>query len=448
MRQLVWTAALAVAALLPSDGAHAFCGFYVAKADAKLFNKASKVVLARKGEQTTVTMASDYRGQLSEFALVIPVPVIVGRDQIRVVDNATVDHLDAYTAPRLVEYFDPDPCRPQPVPMVAMSTGTMRVAASAAPAPERARALGVKIEAEYTVGEYDIAILSATQSDGLVTWLNENGYRMPSGAAPVLASYIKQDMKFFVARVNLKEQAKSGASFLRPIQVTYATAKFMLPIRLGTVNADGPQDMIMLMLSERGRIEPTNYRTERIPSNLNVPIYTKTEFATFYRAMFDKVVRRDGQKAIYLEYAWNMGWCDPCAADPVPNDKLAELGVTWIDGAGPPATGSTPTTIVGRPRPGPGAAVPVFITRLHVRYDAQSMPEDLLFQETADTANFQGRYILRHPYAGEATCEAGRAYQRDLATRYAQEAATLAELTGWEIAEIRDRMARSGQKAP
>ena len=118
-------AQLAVAA----GPASAFCGFYVAQADAKLFNKSSKVVLTRNGQQTAITMASDYEGEPSEFALVIPVPSFIKKDQIGVVDTKTIDHLDAYTAPRLVEYFDPDPCQdrvvalamaPQPAPMAAM----------------------------------------------------------------------------------------------------------------------------------------------------------------------------------------------------------------------------------------------------------------------------------------------------------------------------------------
>ena len=78
------------------------------------------------------------------------------------------------------------------------------------PRPQDAKRLGVTIEAQYTVGEYDIAILSAHESDGLVTWLNENGYKIPAGAADVLGSYIKQKMRFFVAKVNLGEQEKLG----------------------------------------------------------------------------------------------------------------------------------------------------------------------------------------------------------------------------------------------
>ena len=88
----------------------AFCGFYVAKADAKLFNRASQVVLVRHDDKT-VTMANDFQGDPTEFAVVIPVPTFIERGQIHVTNKALIDHLDAFTAPRLVEYFDQDPCR-------------------------------------------------------------------------------------------------------------------------------------------------------------------------------------------------------------------------------------------------------------------------------------------------------------------------------------------------
>jgi hypothetical protein len=441
LKPLFVAAVLGSTALLAPTPSQAFCGFYVAKADAKLFNKSSKVVLARKGEQTAVTMASDYQGDLKEFGLVIPVPTVVTREQIKVLESALVDHLDAYSAPRLVEYFDPDPCQqrtaswPQMVPMLGGAT----VSSPAIP-PARTAALGVKVEAEYVVGEYDILILSATQSDGLAIWLTESGYRIPADTAPVLGSYIKQNMKFFVARINLQEQAKLGYHYLRPIQVTYATGKFMLPIRLGTVNASGPQDMIVLMLTERGRVEPTNYRTTRIPSNAEIPIYTKAEFGSFYRALFDTQVKKDDMSVVYLEYAWNMGWCDPCAADPVPDDKLASLGAFWVD----PAASPQPPSSAVIPRI-PMQGVNVFLTRLHVRYDAQHFPEDLMFQETTDGSYFQGRYILRHPYTGPAACVAGEAYRRTLTARFIAEASTLSQLTGWDMASIREKMRASGQ---
>lgn len=109
--------------------------------------------------------------------------------------------------------------------------------------------LGVTVEAKYTVGEYDIVILSAKYSEGLETWLKGNGYRIPKGTSDILGSYIKQKMRFFVAKVNLKEHSKLGFSYLRPIQVAYESPKFMLPIRLGTINADGPQELFIYILN-------------------------------------------------------------------------------------------------------------------------------------------------------------------------------------------------------
>ena len=125
-----------------------------------------------------------------------------------------------------------------------------------------------------------------------------------------------------------------------------------------------------------------------------------------------------------------MGWCDPCAADPLSNDQLRKLGVFWLDGDATP----TPTGGVMRPRPMPrraaGRASNVFVTRLHVRYDGAHFPEDLVFQETGDRSNFQGRYILRHAWTGTETCSEADAYRRELSTCREKEAQTLAALTG------------------
>ena len=146
-----------------------------------------------------------------------------------------------------------------------------------------AKALGVTVEAQYTVGEYDIVILSATQSDGLQTWLGQNGYHIPEGLGAALAPYIRQGMKFFVARVNLKEHQRTGLSYLRPIQFAFESPKFMLPIRLGMINANGPQDLIVYVLSREGRVETTDYRTVKMPSGMDVPEFVQDEFGSSTR---------------------------------------------------------------------------------------------------------------------------------------------------------------------
>lgn len=192
MKKLFWALSLLPVLAANPDPAHSFCGFYVAKADTKIFNKASQVVLARQDDKTVITMVNDFKGDPKEFAVVIPVPTLIERGQINVGDKKIVDHLDAYTSPRLVEYFDEGPCQIRRLQERPMSLGAAGV--NSALAKARADVLGVTVQAQYTVGEYDIVILSAKQGEGLETWLKENGYRLPKGAAEVLGSYVKQKM--------------------------------------------------------------------------------------------------------------------------------------------------------------------------------------------------------------------------------------------------------------
>lgn len=408
---------IAIICFVPS--AWAFCGFYVSKADAKLYNKASQVVIARDGNRTVLTMANDYQGDVKDFALVVPVPVVLKAEQVRVGESKIIERLDAFSAPRLVEYFDEDPCATNyfndgalrnsvPAPVAQESTGNSR----------RDRSLGVTVEAKFTVGEYDIVVLSAKESNGLETWLNINGYKIPQGGKQLLQPYIRQKMKFFVAKVNLAELDKSGYEFLRPLMMAFESPKFMLPIRLGMINSTNEQDLLVYILSPKGQAELTNYRTVNIPSDVDLPLFVKDEFGGFYKSMFQTSYTKEDKKVAFLEYAWNMNSCDPCSAEPLNPEELRKAGVFWLDSS---------------------ANSNVFLTCLHVRYSRDKFPEDLMFQETANNQFFQGRYVLHHPFNGEAKCDAGRQYQRSLSRRFEQESQTLARLTGWNIQDIRKK---------
>jgi hypothetical protein len=412
--------AIPLALSLPS-AAWAFCGFYVAKADTKLYNQASQVAIARDGNRTVLTMANDYQGPVKDFAIVVPVPTAITREQVNVASPKVLERLDAFSAPRLVEYFDPNPCE-LPRPMMRGNSGRLMDAMPTAAPMERRRsdALGVTVEAQFNVGEYEIVILSAKQSTGLETWLKESGYRIPDGAEPLLRPYIRQQMKFFVAKVNLKEFDKSGFERLRPLQIAYESPKFMLPIRLGMTNAKGEQDLLVYLMSPKGRVDLTNYRTVNMPSDAEVPEFVKAEFGDFYKAMYATAHRKENRKVAFLEYAWSMRGCDPCAAEPLNPEELRQAGVFWVN----------PNEFSND----------VFITRLHVRYSRDRFPEDLMFQETSNQSQFQGRYILRHPFTGETKCQAGQEYKRSLPPRLEREAQTLASLTGWNINEIRRKL--------
>ncbi|WP_375496661.1 DUF2330 domain-containing protein [uncultured Nostoc sp.] len=425
-----------VAVFCFAPAAWAFCGFYVAKADTKLYNKASQVVIARNGDRTVLTMANDYQGEVKDFAIVVPVPTVLQKDQVRVALPNIIERLDAFSAPRLVEYFDPDPCAPLPVFSLNRSF-TQTAAVNNAAFQISDGDLGVTVEASFNVDEYDIVILSAKESGGLETWLTQNGYKIPQGAKQLLQPYIRSSMKFFVAKVNLDKFEESGYQLLRPLQISYQSPKFMLPIRLGMINAKTEQDLIVYILSPQGEAQITNYRTVKIPSNVNIPVFIKNEFGEFYKSLFQTAYTKEGKRVGFLEYAWDMGSCDPCAADPLTQEELKEAGVFWLNDNS--LSKLTKVKPIRKFAP-PPLNSNVFISRLHVRYTRDTFPEDLIFLQTANRELFQGRYVLQYPFEGELKCEAGKEYKRSLPKRFEQEAQTLAKLTNGNIQDIRNKM--------
>jgi hypothetical protein len=442
--KVILLATTATLASAPFATAYAFCGFYAGKADATLFNSASQVVIARDGKHTVLSMMNDYQGPLSEFALIVPTPVVLHEGQVRIADRAVFDHLDAYSSPRLTEYHDGDPCRtdftwgqylypPYPAP----SALAMMAAPSTAVA--RDKALGITVEAKYTLGEYDIVSLSARQSDGLEIWLRENGYKIPKGASAALKPYINQGMKFFIAKVNLREQMKTGYAMLRPLQFAFDSDKFMLPMRLGMLNAppNRAQDLIVYALTRHGRVESSNYRTTNVPANVNLPEFIKPQFGDFYKAMYAAASIKEDYRAVFTEYFWNMGWCDPCAAQPLTRDELQDSGVFWLDGDSEQGSSSSQNqTLPLRPPPVfAGGSQPVMLTRLHLRYTPRTFPEDLMFIETKDSQNWQARYIIQHAFGGSVAECSERVGKMDCAAMCRQ-----------RVSDVRSALGRNNSK--
>lgn len=399
-----------------------FCGFYVAKADSKLFNKSSQIIMVRDGNRTTITMANDYQGDAKDFAMVIPVPTVLEESDITTVDASIFSKLDQYSAPRMASYYDRCPCykhkryRGRLRFSRKMTCAKFNDGGGSGIQQTREQALGIEIKAKYTVGDYDIVILSAKRSNGLETYLNEEGYKIPDNAKDVLEPYIKSDMKFFLVRVNLEKANSGQTSDLKPIKISFETEKFMLPIRLGMANADGDQDMVVYTFTRNGRTETTNYKTVKIPTNMDVPLNIKDNFGKFYKSTFDKTYEKNNGKAVFLEYAWDVSLrnnvkCDPCVGPPPLLADLTKVGVDWLDASG-----------MGE----------VIITRLHVRYNRENFPQDLQFQVTNNKETFQGRYVIHYPATcNDMSCSAGKAYINDLRTRRYKEVNNLVSLTGW-----------------
>lgn len=404
------TVALLTASLFIYQTSFGFCGFYVAKADASIFNNKSEVIMVRDGNANVITMSNDFNGNVSDFAMVVPVPVVLKKEDIKIVDRKIFEYLDAYSAPRLVEYYDNNPCYSyvESDETSVLSMATLKATSTETRLESYNKA--VKIEAQYKIGHYDILILSATESTGLRDWLIQNGYKIPLTADEVLNPYIKSNMKFFVVKVDIKEFQKQGFQYLNPLQIKFDSPKFMLPIRLGMANSQGAQDMIVYAFTRTGRVECTNYRTVKMPTDRKIPLPVKSEFNSFYKMLFEKNWKTENRNAVFLEYAWDVtpNWsvkCDPCVGPPPMNQELVDAGIWW---------GNQQT----------------FFTRLHLRYEKTKFPSDLVFQVTPNNENFQARYVLTNPAQGDLSCEAGQEYIEDLSNRRKLEVDEYAALTG------------------
>jgi TonB family protein len=315
--------------ILRAGDAAAFCGFFVSSADGALHNSASHVVLLRSGSRTVMTMSNNYQGPPQDFAMVVPVPVVLQKEQVRTLEPSLLRRIDQLSAPRLVEYWEQDPCAP-PAPYGGIGIGGLGTLGKGAGSGGvgYGRGYGVTIEARFAVGEYEVLILSAKESSGLEAWLRDHRYNIPAGAAEALAPYIRDQMKFFVAKVDIKrvKRDEHGVVVLSPLRFSYEAQELRLPVRLGLLNASGKQDLLVYILHPGRRFEVANYENAFIPTNVEVADAVRRDFPSFYAELFDRVMAQRGGKAVITEYAWDTRSCDPCPTPPLSESDLLTLG--------------------------------------------------------------------------------------------------------------------------
>lgn len=404
--QVVLAVLAAIAVDVVPRSAAAFCGFYVAGGDQKMFNDATQVVLMRSGTRTVLSMQNNYKGPPEAFAMVVPVPVVLREGDVKTLPRDVFARVEQMGAPRLVEYWEQDPC----APLYDIKNMSQEIAVPTAAAPPSAEGgLGVTIEAQFTVGEYRVVILSARDSTGLETWLTREKYRIPEGAEPLLRPYVEGGSKFFVARVDPAKVVfdNDGRAALSPLRFHYDSEDFALPIRLGLAASSGTQDLIVSILAPGQRYEVANYPNVTIPTNIDVSAEIRDSFASFYTALFDRTIEKH-PGAVVTEYAWQASSCDPCPGPALDQGDFATLGAD----------------VVGDRQGHVGDFV---LTRLHARY-GKTIRDDLRFRaappiaggreiiqggaggleqgaQPASLNNFQGRYAIRYPWTGPIRCE-------------------------------------------
>lgn len=410
-RSIPFVIALTLAAALASPShAEAFCGFYVGGADTSLYANATMVVLMRDGNRTVLSMQNDYQGPPEGFAMVVPVPVVLHEEDVKTLPRDIFRRIDHLAAPRLVEYWEHDPCATEDYFAMEMARAAMPTTV----AEEEGRAsddLRVRVEAQFAVAEYDVVILSAGDSAGLETWLRRERYNIPRGAAALLRPYVESGTKFFVARIDPSRVTfEHGRAVLSPLRFHYDTPDFWLPVRLGLLSSQGQQDLIVHVLARGQRYEVANYANVTIPTNLRVVDAVREEFGGFYEWVFRETVAHN-PRTVVTEYAWDSMSCDPCPGPVLSPEDVMTLGADVIADRQP--YGFT-------------------LTRLHYRYGPDDLTEDLVFRAAPPIRGgqgipapdgtmeqgaqlsehgqntFQGRYVILHPWEGSISCHQPR----------------------------------------
>ena len=244
--------------------------------------------------------------------MVVPVPEVLEESDVVTLDADVFERVDRLAAPRLVEYWERDPCA-EDDPMAALGAlmgdqigsnfgfGGLGLRGTG----------GVTVEAEFAVGEYEIVILSARDSSGLESWLRAHRYAIPDGAEAALRPYVEAGTKFFVAKVDVsKVTFEDGRAVLSPLRIHYESETFSLPVRLGMLNSSGTQDLLVHVLATE-RYELANYENVTVPTNLDLQDSVRERFGEAYAAIFDRTLERN-PGAVVTEYAWPATNCDPC----------------------------------------------------------------------------------------------------------------------------------------
>ncbi|MFK7984574.1 MAG: DUF2330 domain-containing protein [Sandaracinaceae bacterium] len=309
MRRLVPLFAVTAALVLPgSASASCFCMMgpppppNSSLADQETKNPATSVFLLRDGTRTILTIEAAYEGPNGELSMIVPLPHAIEREHVRTISGTHFRRVDQRTAPRATHNFPG--CsdfrrhrRTRAAPMAAGRGGFV--------APVMGDA--VEVLEEWDVDEYDVTLLSAGESTGLLGFLRTRGLELPHGAEPVLRAYIETDHRFALIQLDPEEaHVVGGQRVLSPIQLEYQSDELRVPVRLGTLNSPGEQELLLYVLSREGRFEMANRENVIAPSGARLRDEYEGGFGAFYQGLMEQVFDAHPGAAV-TEYAGRLG---------------------------------------------------------------------------------------------------------------------------------------------
>jgi hypothetical protein len=352
--------------------ARAFPGVCVGRGGASCLVHTTHVVVLRDRGTTVVTVMADYEGPITPFLFVLPVPSDVTAERVQTVKRGIVGRLEQISAPRLLTFYEQDPCRPGPAEQAweerilahgrgFLTPGWVPPLSSADREPEEPKVSkdpvlkGVESEFRYQV-------LSVPGPSELARALRERGYPLSQAGLDALGPSLRAGRGLLLAEVMPDRAELLGDRRLQLGGVRYWSRQPLttLPVRLGLLNARGRQDLFVYVLDREHRYQARDYENRIPPSNLEIDPERMPGVGPLYDALFERI-RARSPRAFVTEFAWSTAGCgEPCPDEPLQPRELLSLGGDVVASEG--TEEEKPSYV---------------LSRLHSRYDAASLPHDV-----------------------------------------------------------------------
>jgi hypothetical protein len=213
------------------------------------------ILFVLDGDTVEAHVQIQYTGDPEQFAWVVPV---MAEPEIETGSDPLFDALLAATVPTFTLDNRIECDDPMGGPPIACGFSPESVADAGA----SAGLAGVDDQGEPDVldvgvaGAFEYAVLSGGTVDGVVTWLDDNGFAQDPEAGDILAQYLAEGFLF----VAFKLRSGTDTDEIHPVVIRYRGTEPCVPIRLTRIAAKDDMGIRAFFLGEH-RAAPTNYRS-------------------------------------------------------------------------------------------------------------------------------------------------------------------------------------------
>jgi hypothetical protein len=204
-----------------------------------------QALLLNDSDSLTLFIQSSVQGDLQDFAWVLPLPAIP--DSIDEAPSDLFQLLDDMTAPRFIQYKKHEPSGAgclNGLDFESSGDGQEITAAS----DNRGE---VEILNTGLVGDFSYEVVRSDEPDALVTWLNENGYRIPNALKPIMNDYIEEGFVFLAAKVRRELDSDATIDGLTPLAIRMpAGTPLIYPMRLTALSSEEPVPVLLYVASK------------------------------------------------------------------------------------------------------------------------------------------------------------------------------------------------------